>query len=228
MADGSIAMAEPFSPRELGRKILARLRQHVTRSLADIVARLESLQRSIEATQRDVEATPTLEIMRGEIDAAIAARLSEQQQESAPPLTVEDFRPMLEGMAGKWQLEWERSANTLVHRFLDQIRQPEDGEDGKDGGSIEDFDIAIDGRNLTVTMKIGDRIERRTVRLDIPIYRDVYQSGKEYERGDMVTFAGSVFIAKRDVTAKEKPEASEAWKLAVKRGRDGKDGEGDQ
>jgi hypothetical protein len=38
----------------------------------------------------------------------------------------------------------------------------------------------------------------------------------------MVSFGGSAFIAQRDTT--DKPESSDAWRLAVKRGRDGKPG----
>jgi len=41
-----------------------------------------------------------------------------------------------------------------------------------------------------------------------------------------VTFAGSLFIAQRTTTSTERPEdGSDAFRLAVKRGRDGKDAE---
>jgi collagen type III alpha len=47
----------------------------------------------------------------------------------------------------------------------------------------------------------------------------VYQSGREYEAGDGVTFGGSFFIAQEQTTSK--PETDKTWRLAVKHGRDG-------
>ena len=42
-----------------------------------------------------------------------------------------------------------------------------------------------------------------------------------YQRGDGVTLGGSFFIAQADTTAK--PGKSDEWRLAVKRGADGRD-----
>ncbi len=201
--------------RDLGRRIMASLRGYMARSLGEINARFESFQIALDNTQMQ-----TLELLRGEIDASIDRRMPARPDMAA---IVDALWPRIEAHFAKWELDFDRRADSKFERAIDRMPRPQDGVDGEDGGSVDDFDIAIDGRALTVVMKIGERVERRTVRLDIPIYRDVYQSGKEYERGDMVTYAGSVFIAKRDVTGKEKPEASDVWKLAIKRGRDGKD-----
>jgi len=234
--DGSIAMAESFSGRELGRRIVAGLRSYVAGAMADVHGRHV-------AVQKAVENTTTLEVVRGEIDAAWSRAALPS---ASPGLTLEDVRPMLEGKVAEWALDFERRAQAMLERAVDRIPRPRDGidgahglngidgKDGKDGvdgapgepgGSIDDFDIGLDGRELTVSMKIGERIERRTIKLDMPMYRDVYKAGEKYERGDMVTFSGSVFVATRDTTGSEKPEASPAWKLMVKRGRDGKDAE---
>ena len=43
-----------------------------------------------------------------------------------------------------------------------------------------------------------------------------------YATGDAITWGGSLWIALRDNT--EKPESGDAWQLAVKKGRDGRDG----
>lgn len=209
-----MAIPDTNPGRDLGRRILASLRNYVARANADRDARMESLRLAFENT-------PTLDIMRGEIEAFYATLPAQKQ------ITVEDVQAMLQGVlkgeVSQWALDFERRAQASLERAIDRLPRPEDGRDGEDGGSVEDFDISVDGRTLTVAMKIGERIQQRQVRLDIPLYRDVYQSGKEYERGDMVTYAGSVFVAVRDVTGKEKPEQSPAWKLAVKRGKDAKD-----
>ena len=55
-------------------------------------------------------------------------------------------------------------------------------------------------------------------------YKGVYQPGIQYASGDAVTCGGSIFVAMKDTT--ERPDhrgESEAWRLACKRGRDGRD-----
>ena len=49
----------------------------------------------------------------------------------------------------------------------------------------------------------------------------VWKEGAAYSRGDGVTLGGSFFIAQADTTAK--PGKSDDWRLAVKRGTDGRD-----
>ncbi len=47
------------------------------------------------------------------------------------------------------------------------------------------------------------------------------QDGREYARGSCVTWDGSLWIARRETTAR--PGDGSAWQLAVKHGRDGRD-----
>jgi hypothetical protein len=54
-------------------------------------------------------------------------------------------------------------------------------------------------------------------------YLGVHVDGKQYERGDLVTWAGSAWHCNEGTTTKP-GEGSKAWTLMVKRGRDGKDG----
>lgn len=55
-------------------------------------------------------------------------------------------------------------------------------------------------------------------------YRGVYQKADTYERGDVVTFQGSMWVAIADVGPNEGPSKSDSWVLAVKHGQDGKPG----
>jgi integrin beta 3 len=55
------------------------------------------------------------------------------------------------------------------------------------------------------------------------LYRGIFKEGSEYEQGDMVTWGGSTWVAQSDTKAK--PGDGEEWRLAVKKGRDGKDGD---
>jgi len=54
-------------------------------------------------------------------------------------------------------------------------------------------------------------------------YEGVYQDGKSYDVGNLVTWGGSMWHANESTTTKP-GEGSKAWTLTVKRGRDGKDG----
>jgi len=60
----------------------------------------------------------------------------------------------------------------------------------------------------------------------LPLYRDVYTDGKTYTPGDLVTWGGSMWIAKQPTSTKpgSGPLAAAAWRLCVKSGRDGRQG----
>jgi hypothetical protein len=82
--------------------------------------------------------------------------------------------------------------------------------------------LAEDGRGVQFQFERGDL--QRAFELTFPVVLDrgVYKSESAYAKGDGVSFGGSFFIAQRDTS--ERPETSDAWRLAVKRGRDGRDG----
>lgn len=97
------------------------------------------------------------------------------------------------------------------------------GRDGIDGLSIEDLSLDYDGeRAVVVRFHRGDVRKEFTLTLPIPIYRGVFDKAAAYVRGDVVTYAGSTFIANEDAPEGQ-PESSKGWKLSVKRGRDGKE-----
>lgn len=104
-------------------------------------------------------------------------------------------------------------------------RDGSDGRDGADGLGFEDLDLSFDGeRKLVATFTRGEVSKAVEIEFPVVIDRGVYKAEAEYLRGDAATWAGSLWIAQRDVAPGEKPEGSDAWRLAVKRGRDGKDG----
>lgn len=101
--------------------------------------------------------------------------------------------------------------------------QGKDGKDGRDGFQLEDFDCRVldDDRTIELAFKAGDHEHVATLRWPTVIDRGVYRAEQTYERGDAVTWAGSLWIAQKETAAK--PDGGEDWRLAVKRGRDGKD-----
>lgn len=117
-------------------------------------------------------------------------------------------------------------------------RDGEDGDAGAPGFGLDDFDVNLreDGRILELSFESGER--KYTASLFIPtmIYRGVYREGQEYERGDTVSFGGSMWHCNggdlegpwNGTTAEKPGEGTKYWTLAAKRGRDGKDFAGPQ
>ncbi|UHD44918.1 hypothetical protein LUX29_18110 [Aureimonas altamirensis] len=97
------------------------------------------------------------------------------------------------------------------------------GKDGRDGFSLEAFDasLADDGRTVLLSFEQDDVKFIAEMAIPTIIDRGVYKAGQEYAQGDAVTWAGSLWIAQAKTS--EKPDSGQGWRLAVKRGRDGKD-----
>lgn len=99
----------------------------------------------------------------------------------------------------------------------------DDGKPGADGLGFDDLSVEYDGEK-TVTLKFvrGEQSKEFSLVLPVVIDRGVFSEGKTYEPGDGVTWGGSFWIAQETTT--EKPDSAKGWRLAVKKGRDGKDG----
>lgn len=93
---------------------------------------------------------------------------------------------------------------------------------GDDGFGFDDLTVEDGEREFSLIMSKGDRIERFAVAKSGFIDQGVYKADRPYEKGDAVTWAGSLWIAQRDTV--DRPETSDAWRLAVKKGKDGKPG----
>jgi hypothetical protein len=101
------------------------------------------------------------------------------------------------------------------------------GRDGKDGLGLEHFDIQYDGNKTFIfTYGAGDRLERKSFMIPVNVWRGIWKAGA-YLHGDTVTWNGSLWIAQRDTEKKPAGfDGNDDWILAVKRGRDGKAGNG--
>ena len=99
------------------------------------------------------------------------------------------------------------------------------GKDGRDGLGIENMVWEYDGeRALTLKAMRGDVCVAKTIQMPIPIDRGVYNLEKIYAKGDMVSYAGSMWIAQKDEPEGKPDMSNGGWRLCVKRGRDGRDG----
>lgn len=101
-------------------------------------------------------------------------------------------------------------------------RDGKDGAAGRDGLGFDDLSFEYDGeRTVTLRFARGSDVKTFPIDLPIPIFRDAWTE-RQYKRGDMVMWGGSLFCATRDTRAK--PDSNDDWKLATRRGRDGKNG----
>jgi integrin beta 3 len=106
------------------------------------------------------------------------------------------------------------------------IRDGKDGKRGRDGFGFDDMDVCVldDDRTIELSFRKGEDEKAFTLKWPTVIDRGVYKATEEYEAGDGTTWGGSFWIAQRAISAGEKPDSPESgWRLAVKRGRDGKD-----
>ena len=96
------------------------------------------------------------------------------------------------------------------------------GRDGAPGERGERGERGADG--IATREELNEMIEQRFAELQVRTladsYREVYRAGETYKRGEVVTWGGSLFLAMADTA--EKPETTQAWRLVVKHGRDGK------
>lgn len=99
------------------------------------------------------------------------------------------------------------------------------GSPGKDGFGLEDFDAEVmdDGRTVLLSFERGDLSYKVELGFPVMLYRGVFSPEREYERGDTVTWAGSLWHCEADKTAEKPGDGSKSWTLAAKRGRDGRD-----
>ena len=82
------------------------------------------------------------------------------------------------------------------------------------GDNVRELIAESERRLLAEIAQLRAEIEART-------WQGVYKRGETYKRHNMVTFHGSMFIATRDTTVDDAPEHGDAFRLCLKRGRDG-------
>jgi hypothetical protein len=104
----------------------------------------------------------------------------------------------------------------MVAKAVDAIPRP------RDAFGFDDLTVEHDGeRNIVLRFVRGDQTKEFPLTVPVVLDRGVWREG-EYQKGDAVTWGGSLWIAQEKTS--EKPETGAGWRLAVKRGRDGKDG----
>lgn len=141
-------------------------------------------------------------------------------------VTLDDIRPALDAEISKWALDFERRAAGVLERAIERMPKAKDGVDGRngsDGLGFDDMLVEHDGkRGISLIFTKGDTKHVAEIVIPCVIDAGFFKEGDDYEKGDGVTFGGSYWIAQKATSAK--PEVGSAdWRLAVRKGRDGKD-----
>jgi collagen type III alpha len=154
-------------------------------------------------------ANPELVARALEANPHLIAKHVESYIKQNPPPAGRDGRDGMPGVPGAKGLDGKDGSN---------------GKDGRDAFDLEDIELEAKdgGREIVLRFRRGEHIVERSVVTAMPVHRGVYVTGDGYQKGDTVTWGGSQWIATRETNAK--PETDDSWRLAVKRGRDGKDG----
>lgn len=146
--------------------------------------------------------------------------------EPPKPPSAEEVAATFERRFSDLVLSWERQARDTFDKAADRMPVPKDGADGRDALPLESFDLSLgeDGRTVTVKMQVGETVIEKSLKIAAVIDRGVYSSEKAaiYEQGDGTTYGGCYWIAQKDAP-EGVPGSSSDWRLAVKKGRDGKD-----
>lgn len=135
--------------------------------------------------------------------------------------TVEEVGATFERRFSDLALSWERQARDTFDKAADRMPVP---KDGRDALPLESFDLSLgeDGRTIAIKMQAGDTVMEKSIKIASVIDRGVYSGDKSYEQGDGTTYGGCYWIAQKDAP-EGVPGSSADWRLAVKKGRDGKD-----
>lgn len=138
--------------------------------------------------------------------------------------SVEEVAAVFERRFSDLQLHWERQARETFEKAVDRMPLPKDGKDGRDAVCLDGFDIELaeDGRTVVVRMQAGEAKIEKSVKIASVLDRGVFAKEAAYERGDGVSYGGCLWIAQKDAP-EGVPGGSNDWRLAVKKGRDGKD-----
>ncbi len=216
--------------RELQAEILRACARFIKKTAEPIEARVKFLE-SIRPVDAESIASVVLKQMPApaplDVEAVIAEVLKRlpkpKDGENGTSVTLADVDPILEAKFATWALGIERHAHGLFQKAISDIPVPKDGKDGIDGLGWDDLIVEFDGKRTASVKVVRGQVEKVCGGIKMPVVLDAgfWQDGTTYEKGDGVTFGGSYWIAQEDTDTK--PEVSnKAWRLAVRKGRDGK------
>jgi integrin beta 3 len=221
-----------FDGEAFGKQMVAIVKGHVDRATAPLIARIEELEkRELVQPEKGERGEPGEKGEPGTVDMGAVKALVD---EALAAIDIPDPIPGPQGEPGEKGDAGEPGPAGPAGRDgrdgapgRDGAKglDGKDGSDGKDGESftVDDLDVnQTDERTLEFRFAKGDTTYAFEFEFPVVIDRGVWKASEEYKRGDAVSWGGSLWIAQKDAPAKP-DTADSGWRLAVKKGRDGKD-----
>lgn len=199
--------------REDQERVLKACARYIDKQIAPVHARLEEFQ------QRQMTPGP-----KGEpgLPGNHGERGNDGQDGASP--SAESVAEAMGGKFASWALGFERQASEVLTRAIDKIAPPKDGTDGKDGRDgigVDGMTTERDGTGRVVHRWMhGEEVAKEFETREF-VDAGVWSPDKQYLECNGVTFGGSFWIAQKD-SPEHKPGDGDGWRLAVKKGRDGK------
>ena len=123
------------------------------------------------------------------------------------------------GEQGKQGPPGERGVKGETGRNASDLTFLQDYVTEQIGRAIKTATVTTSDGGRTLRWAIGETVHE--IKTAVVLDAGVWKEGTAYVAGDGVTMGGSFFIAQADTSAK--PGKSDEWRLAVKRGSDGRD-----
>jgi hypothetical protein len=123
------------------------------------------------------------------------------------------------GEQGKQGPPGDRGIKGETGRNASDLTYLEDRVAEQIGRAFKTASVTTADGGRTLRWAIGETVHE--IKTAIVLDAGVWKEGAAYVAGDGVTLGGSFFIAQADTSAK--PGKSDEWRLAVKRGTDGRD-----
>lgn len=189
--------------RQFGEEVLGIVKGFLDKALARVEGRIEALEKR--------EPVPGQKGDRGDA--------GERGPDGPQGIPGRDGLPGVPGPMGERGERGEKGDTGAIGP------RGERGEKGADGLGFDDLDVTYDGaRGITLRFARGEQVKEFAFSLPVVLDAGVYKDGNGYQAGDGVTWGGQYWIATEDTSAK--PDTSKdgkPWRLAVRKGRDGKD-----
>lgn len=209
-----------------------------------IAAELDTIRQSIDdiVIPEPVDLPDLSEMVRLSVEEAVSAIPAPENGADGKSVTADDIAPMIRaevakavaaipapkdgvGLAGALIDRDGKLVVTLANGEAKSLglvvgRDAEPGKPGLDGLGFDDLKFEADesGRPIAKFQR-GEVV--KSVVLPCIIDRGPFRAGDRYLKGDAVSYGGSLWIAQVDTA--DKPDGGAGWRLAVKKGRDGKD-----
>lgn len=233
-----------FDGKAFGAEIVGIVKGYLQKELVPIVTRLDALEKAIKDAPQPKDFTGDIEALRADIKA-IPAPLEVDEVVRAMPDIVSivsaEVKNAVEaiaipspekgadgiGLAGAMIDRKGHLIVTMTNGVPTDLgpvvgKDGEPGAAGRDGFNLEDFDAEVmeDGRTVLLSFTGKHMDYKVELGFGVMLYRGVWKEG-EYEKGDTVTWGGSLWHC--DVAKTSAKPGDADWTLCAKKGRDGKD-----